>query len=186
MKRLKFNNTVFALLVALAFCNGGAVSAQDDIDADIDQLKVAFIFNFSKYFSWPDDEKWSQADTFNICIESSSVLNGQFDSLIGQSTQDKAIKLIDLSQTNVDISDTCQIWYVGTANFRSNLKKLEAVNGNSVLTVGDHPGFATDGGIVELSVVDNRLRFKIDADLAAEEKLRVSSRLMALAITEDK
>ena len=56
---------------------------------------------------------------------------------------------------------------------------------DGVLTIGEHPGFASEGGIVELVLVGNRLRFKIDADLAKREQLAISSRLMSLAVQEE-
>ncbi|MBT8145974.1 MAG: YfiR family protein [Gammaproteobacteria bacterium] len=185
MKQLNINNKIIAALMTCAMCLCGPVTAQRSGEVDVDQLKVAFVYNFSKYFSWPQDGKWLEVETFNICVDDANVANGQFKTLTGQSVQERTIRLVDLSQDDVDIGTSCHIWFVDRANYRSDLKRLEGVYGNSVLTIGEHPGFVSQGGIVELVLVDNRLRFKIDADLAEREQLAVSSRLMSLAIQED-
>lgn len=184
-KRLTINKKIIAALMMFAMCFCGPAIAQRSEKVDIDQLKVAFVFNFSKFFSWPNNDKWLEVETFNICINDASVAGGKFESLSGQSIQEKPVRLVDLSQDNFDIGMSCHVWYIGRANYQANLKRLEDVYGNSVLTIGEHPGFASDGGIVELVLVDNHFKFKIDADLAAREQLSVSSRLMSLSIREE-
>jgi len=50
-----------------------------------------------------------------------------------------------------------------------------------VFTVGDDPAFAEAGLILAFEMVDNRVRFVVNANAADNSPLRVSSRLMEVA-----
>lgn len=52
-----------------------------------------------------------------------------------------------------------------------------------VLTVGERDNFAQDGGMIGFCLEQNKIRFEINLDAAERAKLRISSRLLALAKT---
>jgi hypothetical protein len=58
---------------------------------------------------------------------------------------------------------------------------IQAVRGLPVLTIGETPGFATSGGMINLVLEDNRVRFEVNVKAAKEADLNISSRLLALA-----
>jgi hypothetical protein len=58
---------------------------------------------------------------------------------------------------------------------------IQAVRGLPILTVGDMPGFAKSGGIINLVLEDNRMRFEVNVKAAKDADLNISSRLLALA-----
>jgi hypothetical protein len=55
-----------------------------------------------------------------------------------------------------------------------------------LLTVSDAPGFAHHGGMIELFVEGNRLRFNINVENARRAGLRISSSLLELASRVDR
>ena len=57
---------------------------------------------------------------------------------------------------------------------------LEALRGSPVLTVGDAK--ESGGGIVTFVVKDNRVRFTVDDEAAAQNGLVISSKLLSLAL----
>ncbi len=59
---------------------------------------------------------------------------------------------------------------------------LAAVNDESILLVGEEPGFLEAGGLVEFVMRPDRLRFSINLQAAANCGIRVSSKLAQLAI----
>jgi hypothetical protein len=50
-----------------------------------------------------------------------------------------------------------------------------------VLTIGEIPGFAKRGGIINLVLEDNKVHFEVNVEAAKEADLNISSRLLALA-----
>jgi len=75
----------------------------------------------------------------------------------------------------------CRVAFV-SASERGRLPRiLQAVRGSSVLLVGDSPGFAAAGGMIQFQTQDNRIRFSINPDAAERAGLRLSSQLLSLA-----
>ena len=182
MKRLKITKFISILLVIMSVSHGGVIAAQNSDSVDLDQLKVAFIFNFSKYFTWPDNGKWRDIETLNVCISNPKVANGHFGSLAGQTSQARTINVIDLSKLYLNIGENCHIWFIDQASFQKNQASLEALGASDVLTVSDYSGFLSAGGIMEFVEVDNRMKFKINTQAAQDKRLTISSSLMRLAL----
>ena len=58
---------------------------------------------------------------------------------------------------------------------------IQMLKGVPVLTIGETPGFARNGGIINLILEDNKVRFEVNVAAAKEADLNISSRLLALA-----
>jgi hypothetical protein len=55
------------------------------------------------------------------------------------------------------------------------------LNGAGVLTVGDTEGFTEAGGMINLTIVDQRVHFEINPDAARRAGMKISSKLLSLA-----
>jgi hypothetical protein len=58
------------------------------------------------------------------------------------------------------------------------LKDLESL---PILTVSDIPDFCQRGGMITLDVINQRVRFSINPQTAAQAQLKLSSKLLELA-----
>jgi hypothetical protein len=59
---------------------------------------------------------------------------------------------------------------------------IDSLRETNVLLVGESSGFAAAGGTIELTIEDNRVRFTINTDAAERAGLKLSSKLLALAV----
>ena len=59
---------------------------------------------------------------------------------------------------------------------------LRAVRGTPTLTVGETPEFRDAGGIVTFVLDRGNVRFEVNTDAATQNQLRISSRLLRLAV----
>jgi len=60
---------------------------------------------------------------------------------------------------------------------------LRSLRGQPVLTVGETGDFLSDGGMIQLHLDEDKVRFDINAGLADSSHLKISSRLLLLATT---
>ena len=75
----------------------------------------------------------------------------------------------------------CHILFIG-ATQRDRLEELAAgLRGAHVFSFADSEGFAELGGVGNFVISDNRVRFEINAEVAREAGLKISSRLLRLA-----
>ena len=83
---------------------------------------------------------------------------------------------------HADAVNACHLLYVpsGAAGRRALLRRIAA---SPILTVSDAPRFLDEGGMVQLTIVENRVRFEIGAGAAGRAGLRLSAQLLRLAVT---
>ena len=84
-------------------------------------------------------------------------------------------KYMELTTYNHTYREFCELLPPGRA------RVLDAARGSPVLTITDVPAVSRTKGIINLIVVDNRVRFEIDLQSAAENGLNISSKLLDLA-----
>ena len=142
------------------------------------QLKAAFVYNFTKFIDWPGESVRSL--TFQICV----LGQNPFGSELTQLTDGKVIEghpVQVLIVTNYHLVRSCQVVFI-SASEDAHLKQiLSGLRGRSVLTVGDSPGFVDAGGMIELLVEDERMRFEVNLHAANEARLKISAKLLSLA-----
>lgn len=138
---------------------------------NINALKAAYVFYFSKFVSW-EDTPLNNIETINICFKDDDyAIQKQFYSLTGKTNGNKPLKIIDINDK--DIKDiTCHILY------SSSIDQELINNSKHTLLVSNENETAAD---VNFLIQKNKLRFNIDRDKTNKKQLKVSSRLLRLA-----
>ncbi len=75
----------------------------------------------------------------------------------------------------------CHILFAGAAEADDALQQLRGVKGEPVLTVGQSPGFAERGGMVNFTVAAGKVRVEVNPEVTGAAKLKMSARLLKLA-----
>ena len=76
---------------------------------------------------------------------------------------------------------SCQLVFVSAADDKRLPEVLISLKDASAIVVGETEGFAERGGGIQFFLEDNRLRFAVNVDAAQRARLKVSSKLLALA-----
>jgi hypothetical protein len=76
---------------------------------------------------------------------------------------------------------SCHLLYVSGVTPAQVAEIVAAVGGAPVLTVGDGADFAKQGGIAQMFVENGKMRFDLNLGIAKLCRLRLSSKLLALA-----
>jgi hypothetical protein len=142
------------------------------------QLKAAFVYNFTKFIDWPGESVRSL--TFQICV----LGQNPFGSELTQLTDGKVIEghpVQVLIVTNYHLARSCQVVFISASENAHRKEILSGLRGRSVLTVGDSQGFVDAGGMIELLVEDERMRFEVNLHAANEARLKISAKLLSLA-----
>jgi len=144
------------------------------------QVKAAFLYNFTKFVDWPQTSGNDTQGPLEICVIGDDPFGDDLDKIVkGKSVNERPLVVRRLRGA-VD-ARTCSIAFVSSSE-RGHLRPiLEALRGTSVLSVGDTPGFAKMGGVINFILQDNRVRFEINVDAAQRARLKISSKLLSLA-----
>jgi hypothetical protein len=166
----------------LAIFLAGAVAWADARGQTVDeyQVKAAFLYNFAKFVEWPPRTFKSSRDPITICIVGQSPVGAALEQAVNSKTID-ARAFVIRQVAGVQPSGGCQILFVG-ASERKRLKSiLGEVKTSGVLTVGEMDGFVAEGGVVNFTLEEGKIRFQINLNAAEQQKLRISSKLLSLA-----
>jgi hypothetical protein len=146
------------------------------------QIKAAFIFNFARFIEWP--QKAFPQPTSPLVI---GVLGeNPFHEDLQKTLRDKAVDghpLMIKEFTSLDETTNCHILFISNSEKSRLAQVLEAVKGASVLTVGEMERFTENGGMVNFVREGTKIRFRINNETAAAVGLKISSKLLSLAVS---
>ncbi len=153
-----------------------AAQAPSQIEAN---LKAVFLFNFSKYVTWPAAKMSDRSPAeLRIC----ATANDAFFAILKNAVQGEEVDgkpLLPVALDGLDEARSCQILFVGNAHSPDGRAWLAAVRNAQVLTVAD--GALTDDTVIAFVRDNNRIRFDINRAAASRRGLNVSSKLLRLA-----
>jgi hypothetical protein len=143
-------------------------------------VKAAFLFHFAQFVEWPE-ETFKEADTpLTYCTIGDDPFQGSLDAALGgKAIGARSFRVLHFKQPQ-EIQG-CQVLFVGSGEKRRLPEILARVRTNSVLTVGESEHFAQEGGMIGFVLEENKIRFEINLAAAQKGKLKISSRLLALA-----
>ncbi len=171
--------SAIALLLAAYFPVADRATSADRAPTEY-QVKAAYLFNFLKFVEWPDDTgaethgKWVigfLGDT-PIGDELTRIVEGK--NVLGRDLQVRKLRASD------NLRD-CNILFISDSEKRNLPPILAGLRGSSVLTVGDMDNFLGEGGMIQFVVEDSRVRLAIDVAATGRARLKVSSKMLALA-----
>ncbi len=144
------------------------------------KVKAAYLFNFTRYVSWPHEAFADQASPLDICVLGHDPFGALLDRTVAdRSSQGRAVRV--RRAPAVGETHGCHVVFISWAETSRQQKLLSALRSRPVLTVGETPGFLEQGGLIRLMVVEGTVRFEVNAAGARRSLLRISARLLELA-----
>ena len=143
---------------------------------DIYQIKAAFIYNFTKFVTWPEEMEQKGGD-LRLCIFDRNPFGEYLNQLSGRKVRNFELKVVQ--PASIRELDGCAILFLaGSADAG---KVLQGLTSRPILTVSDRPGFVQSGGVIELLSENNRIRFDVNLQTVRDSGLQMSSKLLQLA-----
>ena len=177
MRRISLN--IITLMVVLGATNGAFAADQDSSIPLEYQVKAAVLYKFVRYVEWPQDVLPDTLDTITIGVLGESPITDALRASV-EGKEIGGYKVVIRHFGDLADLDFCHMLFIGRSE-KENLKKaLRRLQGWSTLTVGDAEGFAEKRGMINLVIVENKVRFEINMEAAEEAKLKISSKLLRL------
>ena len=143
------------------------------------KVKAAFLYNFTKFVEWPDGAFRDASAPFVLAILGNDPFGDALDVLKGKTVLGRPI-VVRRADSLEGLGRFHMLFVPSTE--RSRLASvLPAAEAMHALTVGDAPGFRSQGGIIQLLRDGDRIAFEVNLDASRRAGLKVSSKLLALA-----
>lgn len=170
-----------ALVGALAasFIAPGPASARASLEYPV---KAAYLSKFAPFAEWPAGAFGQPGSPFAVCVVGDDPFGSAIDNAVaGQFLGQRPIVVRRLAR--LERGSACHVAYVAGSRAQSVAESLAAVRGAGVLTVTDSSRPGGVRGIVHFVIKDNRVRFHIDDQAAAQNGIAISSKLLSLALS---
>ena len=177
MRRLRLLITIaLAILPSVGF----EAHAQDSSVSSEYLIKAGFIYNFANLVQWPSNAFAQPDSPIVIGILGEDPFGTVLDRVLAGKRVNGRVFLVKRLKSVVDLKE-CHILFVSSSEPTHLAEAIHSVKGMPILTIGEIPGFAKRGGIINLVLEDNKVHFEVNVEAAKEADLIISSRLLALA-----
>ena len=144
------------------------------------QVKAAFLYNFAKFVEWPAQNFKNPTDPIVICVLGRNPFgNALEEATSGKVVEGRGFAVREIAEAVPGCN--CQMIFVSASERKRAASILEKLKSTGILTVGEMPGFAAEGAVINLRLESGKVRFEINLDAAAQEHLKLSSKLLALS-----
>lgn len=144
-------------------------------------IKATYLYKFAPFVTWPEAAFDAPGSPFVLCVVGEDPFGPLLDQAVaGQRVGQHAIVVRRLQR--VDKASNCHILFVGASRGQTGADALAMVKGAPVLTVTDSASADSTASVIQFVVQDNRVRFRIDGQAAAQNGLVISSKLLSLAL----
>ena len=181
-RRLRAVVAILSILLASATLNAQNASGSSEY-----LIKAGFIYNFANLVQWPSTS-FAQPDSPIVIV---ILGEDHFGTTLDHALEGKKVnarpfvikraRSVSELQRALGPQKECQILYVSSSEMSHLSEAIQMLKGVPVLTIGETPGFAKNGGIINLILEDNKVRFEVNVQAAKDADLNISSRLLALA-----
>lgn len=155
-------------------------AAADNATLEEYQVKAAYLYNFTKFTDWPDNAFASPNAPLVIGVVGDYPFGDTLDVLVkGEVVRGHPLVIKRLHDG--DDLHGCHVLFI-CRNEKDHLSLLlQNLKGNPVLTVSDTDGFAGLGGMVNLVLVEEKVKLEINQTSAEGAGLKISAKLLKLA-----
>jgi hypothetical protein len=167
-------------LLVLAAWSAPAPDAQEAPPAEHD-IKAAFLYKFLSYVEWRPGAFAQPTSPIVIGVVGSNDIADTLRALVaGRTVSERPVEVRRMRAA--ESLDGVHMLFVGSAEASRVPQLAAAARQRGVLVVTEHDGALDDGSAINLIVVDNRVRFEVSLDAVERSGLKVSSRMLTVAV----
>lgn len=192
MHHFRFTFRTAAKLLTPGLCLALMIAAvvpepSQDLDKEkVARVKAAYLLNFTKYVTWPEDAFENEDSPIVIGVCDKDPVCSFLESIDGKRVRGRSLEIRRLrSDENGKLPESkiCELHliYVSDTMKKDVSEILDIAHEADVLTVSDIEEFASDGGMIGLVLVNNRIIFEINHEVVKKTHLKMSSKLLKLA-----
>jgi len=164
----------------LLFGLAESLGAAQDPAANETVWKANFLAKSAAFIEWPVDSPLHNANAFRWCVYGTFSFGTTLAELTRDLTFEGKRSEVKWIKKESELSG-CQIIFVSRSEVKNYVKVLDAARAGRALTVGETADFLDAGGMVALFTDGKAPAFEVNLDAADAAKLKLSSRMLALA-----
>lgn len=143
-------------------------------------VKAAFLYRFIGYVEWPPSAFRTPESPYVIGVIGADDLADKLRYLlVGRSAGQRSVEVRQIGIN--DALEQVHILYVGEVPREQMEGLLRRAQQQSAMSVTDFGEARYQPSVIQFKMIDNRIRFNVALDVAERSKLKISSRMLAVA-----
>ena len=174
---------VASCLMAAALPPPASAAFPDEAAPD---LTAAFILNFVLYTEWPPQALGQPDEPIVVSVAGDRSLADLLRQLFaGRTVGRRTVEVRHVARPDtiegLEAIRDSHVVFIGSAHRARSQWILTQIDGVSALTIGCFPGFAEEGGMLNLRVLGHKMRFEANFDAIQHGGVTVNSEVLRLA-----
>jgi hypothetical protein len=167
----------YLFVAATLCCIDGEAARAEDSAAEY-TIKAGILVALAQYTTWPD-QKLSRPDAvINICV----LGKNPFGSVLEKTALLQKGRPIVVHETlDVQEAIACQIVFIADHQNNTEQLWLSQLLGKSIVTVGESDQAILHGSVLNLVMINERIRFEVNWMAMEKARIRFSAPMLALA-----
>jgi len=174
-RRLLRWNRLFILLIGVGL---GTTARGEEISREY-RIKAAYLYNLSKFITWPNEATISQETPITLCVYGYNPFDKYLDKLRERPVKGRTISVRHIAENQP--MDDCQLLFISQHNAAGPKMLAAPAPFPPILTVSDDPDFLMRGGMVALITVNNNVQLDINLTRAKQAGFTFSASLLEVA-----
>jgi hypothetical protein len=172
---------VFMLVYLLSTSWIASAASEDDPESLERQIKAAYLYKFAGFVDWPDGVFPSPDTPITIAVAGSERFAAELARAITGRTINNRQLAVRHIKAGEPLADAAQILFVERQEQQRLGQFVRTARPRSVLVVSESNDALAQGSVINFIISERRVRFEISLDAAEKSRLRLSSRLLAVA-----
>lgn len=183
--------SLYALVFAISFCFFPSVSVAQTASAGIggdaseERVKAAYLYRFPNYVEWPASAFAKPESPYVIGVLGDDTIVDELNRIsTGRMVNNRPVTVKKLQGS--ELPGGLHLLFIGRSE-RFRLPQLvRLATGRPILIVTETDGALTQGSMINFRIADDRVRFEVSLEPAEKAELKLSARLLALALSVTK
>jgi hypothetical protein len=142
-------------------------------------VKAAYLYNFTRFISWPSDAFDGVAAPFGLCVVGDDPFGPELDRIFAGERVGTHPVRVERIGTAEPLGD-CRLIFVPQAEASHTADVLRRA-APTALTIGEADGFLERGGMIRLVLDGSHVRFDVNPAQCQAHRLVPSSKLLRVA-----
>jgi hypothetical protein len=177
-------NSILKIAFCLFVLLGGQSArsqAQEVIDSRLEyNVKAVSLYAFGRYVTWPQSAFGSADSPFVIGMFGGNPFGDSLDRIASKKTLNGRTIVIRPIASAAECTQCHILFVTRTVDKVTEAELFAEAAGKPVLLVGESPGFAERGGIINFYQSGSNIRFELNPDKSVEAQLSLNAKLLTL------
>ena len=141
------------------------------------EVKAAYLLNFARYVEWAPSSNASRATTLTLCVVGTNPFEHLIDTLRAKQVRNLNVAVRTIKSLKL-IPSECQIVFVPESELDALSDPIRSADEGSFLLVTERSLV----GAINFVMVDRKVRFDVNLDVATNFGVHLGSQLLKLAV----